>query len=266
MSIPFPLPRIGRWVAALAMLPMVLLAGVSGADTTLVGQQAPRFGDIQKLLSEAREDAPTTGPVILLFTRENDSHSRRALEQLTTLKKRNGDLFRQAHVVVFQSLMGRQSPLLRDEIPEGFVYHADEGDRLLSEYRVIATPTAFVLSESGKVLGFHPGYSPGLALAIQRDLLLEIQGRTEVRTPAPPMSSEHVMARRLAERGMKERALVYYRQAAEREDATPEILLEMTRLLVELEEWEQALEVLENLGDEEEAVRLRQEIEKLKGD
>ena len=87
---------------------------------------------------------------------------------------------------------------------------------------------------------------------------MEVHGTDAVRTPAPATSPELQMGRRLADRGLWDRALPYYRTAVEKDPLEPPDLLGMARVLVEVGEKAEALVILEGLGDMEGAEELRQ--------
>lgn len=255
------LPSLRLQAAAFGLLLLLLsLTSQGGAESLVKGERVPLFEDIQRHIALDRDDRPTTGPILLLFIKDDDRYSRRAVEQIQTLRERNLELFKDAEFVLIRSRSGENGMEGDWSPPKWFRLLEDPDDALYTAYQIIATPTAAIASPAGNLLGHHPGYSPGLANSIQRDLVLALLGRTELRTPAPSTSPELVMGRRLAERGLPERALPYFRQAMEEEPLAEQDLLTMARLLIDLEEDDEALGLLRGLEDSDAANELIQEL------
>lgn len=231
-----------------AILLMCLHSVRAEAVSFEVGDPAPMFEKVLEYIHAEKEDESTTGPVLMIFVKDDDNYSGRAIEELKRLAERNKELFEETRVLIVRSRILANGTPERFEIPESWTLARDNADSLYAAYGIIATPTAVVASNEGKILGFHAGYSAGLMRVIQRELLLELRGAEALRTPPPPPNLELQVGRRLAQRGLWERALPYYRQAAEKEPLDAQSLLEMARILVEMEQIEEALAILEQLN------------------
>jgi hypothetical protein len=208
-------------------------------------------------------DAPAIPPLVLLFIKHDDTHSVRAIEQLAAQEARHKELYARARFIVVLCRVGTAIETPKLPMPPHWRLLRDEDDAFYAAYKVIATPTVVVVSAADKVVGSHAGYNAGLMRAVQRSLFIELTGED---APAPVVESasmELQMARRMAERGVWERSLPYFRRAAEQGPLAPGDQLLMARVLVETGEPGEALALLDSMPEgtsSEEAAALRERI------
>ncbi|MBX3727603.1 MAG: tetratricopeptide repeat protein [Candidatus Sumerlaeia bacterium] len=233
--------------ALLAGMLALLLAVATGRPA--VGDLVPPLDGAGIVVKAMPKDAPTTGPVVLVFLKPGDAHAARIVEDLHALRGRDERLARSSSVVaIISRFPGGGAPALPTFPKDWRVLH-DTQDTLYTAYRIIATPSVAVVGSDKRLVGFHPGYGPALAAAIRRDLMLAIDGAGALVTPTPSRDGMNVqMGRALARRGLWERALGYYRKAAEEGELSAEAQLEMATLHLELGERDDALRLLEALA------------------
>jgi hypothetical protein len=227
------------------------------------GDPAPLTIKVRELLADDPPQEKPAAPVIIVFIKKLDSYSSTLLEELRAWEVRQPELLTKADVLVIHTRNHITEPYDRTTWPERWKLHKDVDDSFYLGYHIIATPSVAVLGKDNRLLGFHPGYNPGLLQSIQQDLVMELHGREALRTAAPPSNPELQMGRRLAERGLWERALPYYRSASEKALLSPTDQLEMARILVELRQPEEALRILAELKDVPGSEELRERALKL---
>lgn len=261
-----PAPSIwlsmGQLICAV-LVASCLMASDAPAEPLLPGEPAPFFEKLEKVIAERHPEQEMKGPMVLTFVNEADSNSARVIQQLKELNTRQEELFKQARVVIVLTRVNGEMKLDPGQLPKRWTIIQDLDDSYYVEYHVIATPTIVVAGTNGKIVAFHAGYSPGLMAAVQRNLLTEIHGTEAVRTAAPPASLELQLGQRFAERQQWDRALPYYRKAAEKDALDPTAKLEMARILVEMQEFDEATALLDELKDAEGAAPLRERIGEL---
>jgi thioredoxin-like negative regulator of GroEL len=121
------------------------------------------------------------------------------------------------------------------------------------DYKIIATPTVTIAGAAGKVTAVHPGYDPGMI----QDVRIELADLLGVTLPkavsgaieAPNMNLQ--MARRLAARGLYQRALSYYEKAAESGPLSPAAQLEIAEVYLKAGKPQEALKILAPLSVEQ---------------
>jgi hypothetical protein len=230
------------------------------------GDPAPLAIKVRELLADDPPQEKPAAPVIIVFIKKLDSYSSTVLEELRAWEKRQPELLTKAEVLVIHTRNHITEPYDRTTWPERWKLHKDVDDSFYLAYHIIATPSVAVVGNDDRLLGFHPGYNPGLLQSIQQDLVMELHGREALRTAAPPMNPELQMGRRLVERGHFERALPYYRSAFEKGTLSPTDRLEMARILVELREPGEALQILGELQDVPGTEELRERALKLEAE
>jgi hypothetical protein len=233
--------------ALLAGVLALLLAVATGRPA--VGDLVPPLEGPGIVVKALPKDVPTTGPVVLVFLKPGDAHAARIVEDLQALRARDVRLARSSSVVaIISRLPGGGVPNLPAFPKDWRVLH-DMQDTLYTAYRIIATPSVAVVGSDHRLVGFHPGYGPALAAAIRRDLILAIDGAGALATATPSRDGMNVqMGRALARRGLWDRALGYYRKAAEEGELSAEAQLEMATLHLELGERDEASRLLEALA------------------
>ncbi len=236
-----------RLLAAALVVVLSLTADAMGTVTP--GEPAPMLEALQQEAGISVENGEMPGPLVLVFAKRDDAHSERFVLQLRGLQERGPELFQESNGVVVLSREEVPNSFDEGALPDDWVLIIDTDDAYYTGYGIVATPTAVVISSDGTVIGYHPGYSPGLVRAVQLDLLQELRGRDVVRTPAPQVSMQVQLGRRLAERGLWERALPYYRNAEEEGPLPEEVLVEKADVLVQVGEEEEAMEIMDRLGE-----------------
>jgi tetratricopeptide (TPR) repeat protein len=221
------------------------------------------LAELQPQLAPARENAPTSSALLLIFVKPQDMHSLEAIEKISELQHRDRELFANVSVGVIVSRIGPGEEFTVPSLPEDWRIIRDESDAYYKAYGIIATPSTAVIS-AGHIAGFHPGYSPALLRLIQRDLLRVIRGADEMQEAAPEMSLEIKMANRFAERQLWDRALEYYQKAAEKEPLSFGVLLDMARAHAELQQFEEAEEILKIVGNAPGADQVAERIRELR--
>jgi hypothetical protein len=248
------------WQGLIAAL--LLLAFPATAERLAVGDAAPRLSAPGVEVAVACEDDGTTRPMVLLFLKPGDMHAGDAIDALAAINARHERFAKETRTfVIFSRLKDAGNPALPDQ-PKNWRVLFDRKDALYHAYGIIATPTVVVVGKDGRVAGFHPGYSSALAHAVARDLIVALDGEGALNKPGPtPGIMKLQMGRALARRGLWEKALVYYQQAASEQPLPREAMVELAGIHLELGEAGETLRILDELGD---SVPDLEEVEKLR--
>lgn len=239
--------RIARYtLAALA----VLLTGLLHAAGPLkAGDLAPTLdaSGVVTVRPRDRDDA-TTRPMTLIFVKPDDAHSAQAIAAVDAVHTRIPRTALESETIVIISRVGDSQRFDQKVIPDGWEILSDNEDALYRNYRVIATPTVVIVGRDGKLLALHPGYSPSLADAVRHDLIRAIDGEDAFKAATPtPGIMKVQMGRALARRGLWDRALSYYIEAARQQPLPPDILLEQAAIYIELKKPAEAILILDSL-------------------
>jgi hypothetical protein len=231
------------WTVAAALLPAEAALAVLQP-----GDPAPPFvlKDVEG--HAARLDSSSTSPTILVFVKPGDKYTSDALESLDELFGRRPELAQGLIRWIVCSRMSEPKeaePIARIAGPRWMVL-LDSDDRIYEKYRIVATPTVVLVGRDRLVKAANPGYDPNmenyLHEAIAKVMGLPMPRVLPAEMPKSEMSIQ--MGRRMAARGQYERALAYYKQAAQAEKLSPEVELEMAAAEVEARLWVEAEEIL----------------------
>ncbi len=219
------------------------------------GEPAPPFS-LKDLDGITHSYEPgVTSPTLLLSVKPGDRYTTLALNGLHELftmhpRLRNG---LNRWIVVSRYDPETDEAFLKHMRTKEWLTLLDPDSTFYVDYKIIATPTVTITGAAGKVAAVHPGYDPGMI----QDVRLELADLLDVALPkavsgtieAPNMNLQ--MARRLAERGLYQRALSYYERAAESGPLSPAVQLEIAEVYVKAGNPEQALKVLAPLSAEQ---------------
>ncbi len=134
---------------------------------------------------------------------------------------------------------------------EGWRLLIDREDRAWNAYGIIASPTTVVVGRDGKIAATHPGYDSDLAADLRRALAeatgIELGDAITGNVVQPDLNI--TMGRRMAGRGLWDRAIPYYERVLEAGKLVEEDRLDMARIYLELERPEDARRIVETIGE-----------------
>lgn len=136
-----------------------------------------------------------------------------------------------------------------DSLPiRGWDVLLDPDDSFYRSYKIIATPTITLVNPSHVVAAVHAGYDVAMAQDVRLSVakLLGVQLPESATGVAPQRPNMTLMlARRLAQRGIWDRALTTFEQARKSGPLPPDAQLEMAECHIELKQPARAIEILE---------------------
>ncbi|MCB2153751.1 tetratricopeptide repeat protein [bacterium] len=257
-------------------LPILILAIVllgigsasAGTETLAlikVGMKAP------PLLVEGTDgevdlcDQATTSPLLLLFLKPEDRYAAQTVQAIEDLFTRFPMVREGYRRAVIYSRFTREN---KSEIPEtmgpDWPVYRDIDDKAYHDYNIIATPSIVIVDETQHIAAVQPGYDHSMP----EWLLTSLAGVLDVQLPEavtkkperPNMALQ--MGRRMAERGLWQRAAKYYAKAAEEQALSTEAQIELAGIHLELGEKAEALAIIDALPEEakgsDEVAALRQ--------
>ena len=128
----------------------------------------------------------------------------------------------------------------------------DEDDVAYRGFKMIATPTIILTNAQQVVRAVHAGYDPGMPQDVRRALAevlgVELPEAASKKAERPNMALQ--LGRRMAERGLWDRALKYYRKAAEEEALPQAAQIELAEIHLEIGDKGKAATILDNLPEE----------------
>lgn len=134
---------------------------------------------------------------------------------------------------------------------EGWRLLIDREDRAWNAYGIIASPTTVVVGRDGRIAATHPGYDSDLAADLRRALAeatgIELSDAMTGKIVQPDLNI--TMGRRMAARGLWDRAIPYYERALATGKLAEQDRLAMARIYLELERTEDARRILEPIGE-----------------
>jgi len=234
------------WGATLAAV--ALASAAAAPSSALVGLPAPAL-DAAGVVVAAEGAEGTSKPLALVFSKPDDAHTKDAIAAIGSLHHLHPRLRDGSRTVLVLSRLGAGMGAPTAAPPEWRVLR-DTADSLYASYGIIATPTVVVVGADGRVASVHAGYNANLAEALRRDLTVAIDGPESLGAPTPtPGIMDVQTARMLAKRRMWERSLEYYRKAAARGPLPCEIALEEVAVHLELRQAEEAVKLLDAMGE-----------------
>lgn len=223
--------------------------GESPPGAIAAGGRAPALDGPGVVVVNAGDDA-TSRPLLLVFAKPDDVHTKDAMEAIAELHARHPHTREGSGAVLVWSRLGDGAPPITIQAPAHWRVLRDGNDVLYAAYHIIATPTVVIVDAQGTIVGVHAGYNSGLAQAVRRDLLVAIDGPDSVNAPTPtPGIMDVQMGRALARRRLWERALEYYARARADQPLPCDIALEEVDIRLELRQPEQAVALLDSLKD-----------------
>lgn len=218
--------------AALLLLVLAPAARASAGHlrNVEVGQPAPAFPALAK--SAGR-------PVLILYLREGQPLSVKALEAATRLHARHKG------AVDFVLLKKGQEP-----IAAPFPVVFDEGERVYGSYGLTVLPTTIVLDKAHRVADVYPAFSREMEDYVE-DALRRARGLkvAEEKEPSAAVASRETgLARKLLEHGRHAEALAEADKALKAGDKTPEARLARGEALLRLSRTDEAAKELEAAG------------------
>ncbi len=221
-----------------------LLPAAAARAVIQPGEVAPSI-ELQDLNDQTlRLDAPGTGVAVLLFTKPGDRHTSAAVAAINGILAQHPEIDRRAtrRAILSRLRNDDQIAAAGERIGPGWPLLLDRDDAAYGAYRIIATPTLVIVGADGLVSAVHPGYDPGMAQAVRLALAaaLGVELPAAATQAAAPPNMDLQMARRLAARGLWERALEYY-DRLKPEDVTDAVRVERAAILLELGRLEDAL-------------------------
>jgi len=249
-----------RWVID-AVLRLALWAALAlpaaGARAVIdVGETAPAF-QLEDVRGRAHAlDGQSSVPLVLVFAMPEDLYTSRALADLDAMFARDRALGVGLRRWVIFSRIRSGDTLARIQAVAkahpAWTVLLDRRDAPYRDYWIVATPTVVLVGPDHKVAATHPGYDPALEqdvrLALARLLGVTLP-EAATGTPAPP-DMRLQMARRLAERGLYDRALPFYLKIAESGPLPPEAQLELAEVYLGLARLDEARALLDQAPKE----------------
>lgn len=220
------------------------------ASTPRAGSPAPSLEGVGVVLVREADDA-TTRPATVIFSKPGDAHTSDAIRAIAELHRLHPRLGEGSRTILVVSRLGGASAAIPDGMPAKWQVLRDSEDTLYAAYRIIATPSVAVIDRDERIVGYHAGFNAGLAEALRRDLVLAIDGPEALNAPTPtPGIMDVQMGRQLARRRLWDRALVYYRKAAEAGPLPCDIALEEVEIHLELQQPAEAIRLLDGIGEQ----------------
>ena len=242
-------------MAAMSSVTVVLITilPVSFAQAVLQpGQDAPLFDSVDNVGNVYHLDDKTSDPVLLLFAKPGDRHTTAAVKALNNMFEKHPvlkqDLKRwiilsgsdaARHVEPVNAAAGGMWPILLDMQNEAY-----------RAYRIIATPTVVVVGRDRRIDAINPGYDLGMEDTIRKALarVLSVSLPEGVlKEPSKPNMMLQ-MGRRMAARGLWERAAYYYGKAMEQESLSVDAQIELAEIYLELQCVEESLKILNQIS------------------
>lgn len=226
-----------------------------GVEAALsVGDIAPAV-ELNTLNGETlRFDETTSRPQLLLFCKPNDKYTKVALDDVDRLLARYPAFSEGVERALIVSLLEDENgaeveqpeylrsttwPVLFDR--ENSAYHG---------YKIIATPTITIVNVDRSVAAVHAGYDNGLAqdvrLTLAKMLNVELPATAYHKAAAPNLKLQ--MARNMFDRKRWPQARRYFLAVEKEAPLSPSDALALTRAMVELKEYDEALQRLDALA------------------
>jgi tetratricopeptide (TPR) repeat protein len=232
---------------------VITILPVSFAQAVLQpGQDAPSFALKDTVGNVYHLDDKTSDPVLLLFAKPGDRHTTAALKALNNMFEKHpvlkqglkrwviisgSDAARQVEPIIV--IAGGMWPILLDV--KNDAYRA---------YRIIATPTVVVVGSNRRIEAINPGYDLGMEDTIRKALarVLSVSLPEGVLKESSKPNMILQMGRRMAARGLWERAAEYYAKAMEQEPLSLDAQIELAEIYLELQRVEEALKILNQIS------------------
>lgn len=248
-----------RRSACCAVAPLILALSISASSAPRAalspGERAPDFVLKDRDGRTVRYDVSITTPTLFLSLKPNEMYTSPTLGILANIFSKYPQLTRGLNRwIVVSRYQGERDLAFLDGMPlKEWVVLLDPDDVFYKGYKIIATPTITLVGSDHIVAAVHPGYDPSMAqdtrLAIAKVTGAQLP-RTVSATPTKPnMTLE--MARRLASRGLWDRAIHYYEKAKDEGPLAPEVQLEIAEAYLKMREPEKALEILKGVSPKE---------------
>lgn len=234
-----------RGFAVLAGWLVLTIMLAPGASAALgVGKLAPMM-ELPDLKGETHSFAEfTSKPMVLVFVKPEDRYSSVTLGAIEGMYARRAELTKNVpHLVVISRLRGKMIPaeLISFLEEHNWRIFVDEADKAYRAYEIIATPTVLLIDQNGRVVLGSAGYDVGLVRDL-RENLGRIQGlanpHMNSRGEKPNMALQ--MGRRMAERGLWDKAKLYYDKVREDGALAPKAQVEYVVILIEAGLWKEA--------------------------
>jgi len=235
------------------LLVFSLSMGAAPKAALTPGEKAPDFELRTRRGQMVRYDASVTSPALFLSVKPAERYTSQTLSALNETFEKfpqlgNG-LFRW---IVVSRIEGEDETLFHNgEWTEGWGVLLDPDDTFYKDYRIIATPTITVVGEDHVVVAVHPGYDTGMVqhvrIALAKLLGVELPQTVTQKAEKPNFNLQ--LARRMAQRGLWDKALMYFEKAMEQGPLPPEALLELAESQIEVGQAKEALETLDSIPD-----------------
>lgn len=241
-------------VASFCLIGALISAATAAQAVLQPGEPAPPIALKTTKGKTYRLDTSTTSPTLILFVKPADRYTSNAIQALDHLFDTRPELAKGLERWIVASRLGATAdPLAIEKIAnERWPVLLDTDDRVYAKYRIIATPTVVLITPDRMVAAINPGYDYGMESHLRKELakLLGVEVREEVKAYVASESSSAMtvqMGRRLASRGLYERAISYYEKFAEEGSLSPEIRMEMAEVYGEIGARDKTVEVLQPL-------------------
>ena len=235
-----------------------------GATGLAVGARAPAFTLRDPDSAQRRLDEGSS-PTLLLFVIAADDRTARGLTAIDRTLALKPDLSKTVRrwIVFPRSARDASVDALTRLAGENWHVLLDSGRKTFADYGVVGGPTAFVLDAAGTVRLVHRGYDLEMASDVRRVLgrIAPAPASAEQRAePLPRASLTLQLARRLAERGLWEKALEHYLEVRRQEGLSPEEQTELAEVYLKLLRLEDATRILEQLREHPAAAKRAAEL------
>ena len=219
-----------------------------------VGAEAPPLAVEGKMGTVHLVDGATTEPLLLLFLKPEDRYASQTVDALDDLFRRF-PMIASGHrsAVIVSRYTDENRPTIPESMGDGWPVYLDRDDKAYHAYNIIATPSIIIVDGEGTVAAVQPGYDHSMPEWLLKSLA-EVQGveLPEGAAGAPDKPNMALqMGRRLAMRGLWDRALPYYAKAAGEQPLSPKALIELAEIHLELGQKQEALAILDALPQPE---------------
>lgn len=243
---------------SVAVLVMTMLP-VSFAQAVLQpGQDAPPLDLKESSGIVYHLDEKTSEPVLLVFARSQERYTTASLQALNDIFDKHPKLEQGLkRWVIFSGGDAAQGiEHIRSIAGQRWAIMLDPKNEMYQKYKIVATPTVVLVGQDRRIKAVNPGYDLGMENNVQNALAQVLSvSLPEALLKQPPKPNMMLqMGRRMAARGLWERAVEYYGKAMEHGPLSVDAQLELAQIYLEMERPDEAMRILNQIPSDSPAM------------